>query len=120
MSRLIDIIEEILIRTAKSKKTITYSQLIREINENYGKNIPDRGNLSVFILTHNLQKICMKYTEMGKPMLGSVVVSSKDGYPSVGFFKLAERIYKIKFKTDESKKIFWQNELKKVYTEFEN
>ncbi len=53
-------------------------------------------------------------------MIGSLVVSKKTGMPSEGFFKFAEKLYSIDLKNDDHKRIFWQNELKKVFEEFKD
>ncbi len=114
---LIDKFEKVLKNVARSKRTITYSQLLKEVNLISNRKVPLKGKVAVFILSKNLQDVCRRSVKAGKPMLGAVAVSRK-GYPSEGFFRLAQEIYGIQLKTDEDRRIFWQNELKKVFEEF--
>ncbi len=113
-------IEKLLIRLAKEKKTITYSQLASYINKKSAKKLPERGSALGTVLSKHLHTLCEKYVKNGKPMIGSLVVSKKTGMPSEGFFKFAGKLYKIDLKNDDQKKIFWQNELKRVFKEFED
>ncbi|WP_293443261.1 hypothetical protein [Persephonella sp.] len=113
-------IEKLLIRLAKEKKTITYSQLASYINKKSLEKLPEKGKALGTVLSKHLHVICEKYVKNGKPMIGSLVVSKKTGMPSEGFFKFAEKLYSIDLKNDDHKRIFWQNELKKVFEEFKD
>ena len=112
-------IEKILIDCAKKKKTITYSELAKQINQNSDKKIPS-GKIMGIVLSKYLHKLCESYVKNGKAMIGCLVVSKKSGIPSEGFFKFAQKLYNIEFKNDEEKLKFWQNELKRIFKEFED
>ncbi|SNZ09882.1 hypothetical protein SAMN06265182_1645 [Persephonella hydrogeniphila] len=116
---LSEIIEKILIEKAKKKETISYRELAEEINRLSEKKIPTGRFLGVTLSRH-LHKICEKYYREGKGMLGSIVVNKKSGIPSDGFFRFAQELYSIDLKTDEEKRKFWQNEIKKVFRELKN
>ncbi|WP_456464538.1 hypothetical protein [Persephonella sp.] len=111
-------IEKALIKLAKKRKTITYSQLALCINKKSAEKLPERGNALGSVLSKYLHILCENYVRNGKPMIGSLVVSKKTGMPSEGFFRFAQKLYKIDLKNDDQKKIFWQNELKRVFKEF--
>ncbi|WP_457635187.1 hypothetical protein [Persephonella sp.] len=111
-------IEKALIKLAKEKKTITYSQLALCINKKSAEKLPEKGNALGSVLSKYLHTLCENYVRNGKPMIGSLVVSKKTGMPSEGFFRFAQKLYKIDLKNGDQKKNFWQNELKRVFKEF--
>ena len=112
------LIENLLIKKAKEKKTITYSQLAQEVFRLSGGKFPKKGKIMSLFLTKHLHSICSSYVSKNLPMIGSIVVSKKTGKPSDGFFKFASKLYGIKLITDEQKEKFWQNEIKRVFEEF--
>ncbi|WP_457642481.1 hypothetical protein [Persephonella sp.] len=121
MKDITEIIEKILIKLAKEEKTICYSDLAKEINKKSNKfSVPEKGQHMGTTLGKILNQICIRYRSKEKPMLGALVVRKDKKIPSKGFFKLAEKLYSIKFETDEEKKIFWQNEIEKIFKEFRN
>lgn len=116
---LTDIIERLLLEKVKQEKLVTYKELVKEINKISEKKIPE-GRFMGIVLSKHLKKICEKYHKKGKGMLGSVVISKKRGFPSDGYFVTAQKLYNMQLKTDEEKKKFWQNEIKKVFRELKD
>ncbi|WP_457639140.1 hypothetical protein [Persephonella sp.] len=101
---------QILEKTATEGKTIHYADLIRQTSEKKG----------IYALIHTLHKICSKTVKKEGFMLGAVVVSKKTGMPSEGFFKYAQKLYKIELNTEEEKLKFWKNELEKIYRRYKD
>jgi len=114
------LIEKLLIKKAKEKKTITYSQLAQEVSRLSGDKFPKKGKVMSLLLTRYLHGICSSCVSKNLPMLGSIVVSKKTGKPSDGFFKFASKLYGIKLITDEQREKFWQNEIRKVFEVFKD
>ncbi len=114
-----EIIEKILIDKVRKGETISYRKLAEEVNKTAGQNI-FTGRFFGVQLSKHLHIVCEKYHKKGKGMLGSIVINKKTGMPSEGFFKFAQKLYNIELRTDEEKKKFWQNEIKKVFTEFKD
>jgi len=112
------IAEDILLKRAKRRKTIFYSQLAREINAAAGKKvIPERGIAMASVLTEILHSICSRHVKNGRAMPGALVVSKKTGIPSDGFFSFASQLYNIKLESSEERKRFWKDQLEKLFTE---
>ncbi len=108
-------ITRILIEYGKQKQLITYSELSNLVNKKLNKKVVLPVNIHKY-----LHDICENsYKEKGF-MLGALVISKKLKMPSNGFFKFAEKVVGKRFLSDDEKKDFWINELKKIYQEFDS
>ncbi len=56
----------------------------------------------------------------GRPMLSAVVIRKDWEMPGDGFFECAKSLRKFDGNTEREKRIFWQNEIKKVYKEWQD
>ena len=94
-------IREKLIKVAKDKKTICYSELGVEFGistRHVGKVV---GEISLF------------ESQQGRPLLSALVVLKNRGMPSEGFWKGPS--YEQARKRGIGKEDFWESELKKAY-----
>jgi len=82
---LVEEIREILVDVAKSKQTITYSDLAHRVKSRRIK--PNDQDL-----TNALDAISLEEESRGRGMLSAVVVSKRDGLPGYGFFHLGRRL----------------------------
>ncbi|NPA57724.1 MAG: hypothetical protein GXN94_00365 [Aquificae bacterium] len=109
-------VKAVLVETVRKKELITYSRLAERVNGAVGRRVvPERGKGLVGVLTPVLHRLCASSVREGKPMIGAVVVSSRTGMPSEGFFRFASQLYNITFRDENDKLKFWKGELEKLY-----
>ncbi len=104
-------IRERLIKVARSKGTIKYTDLLRKAEVRLDMTVPhDRGKLG-----HLLGEISWNEVAEGRPMLSSVAIHAGDYKQGQGFFDLAEILYKRKFSSAEQQLVFGMEELNKTH-----
>jgi hypothetical protein len=64
---------------------------------------------------HLLGEINEDEHDNGRPMLSAVAVNPETKMPGEGFFKLAIKLQKFHGTTVEDKRVFWREEIQKVY-----
>ncbi|WP_142936025.1 hypothetical protein [Balnearium lithotrophicum] len=99
-------IAQILIRTGRSKKLITYGKLSEEINFQFGRYIVHPISVSRYI-----RQVCYEFYENFGVFPGSVVVSKSTGMPSEGYFSFIENFG---FKSSDRKGL-WLGLLNQFY-----
>lgn len=104
-------IKEVLIKTAKRKSIINYTDLLKQSGVRLDMSIPyDRGQLG-----HLLGEISWNEVKEGRPMLSSVALHAGDFKQGQGFFDLAEVLYSISFSTEDEKVKFGMEEMNKTH-----
>lgn len=103
-------VKKILIKRAKMKGTISYSELVENIHSIEVKARSSR-------LFHLLDEVSSEENAKGRGMIAAIVVhKGGDTKPGSGFFKLAERLGR-----DTSDELnCWRKELKKVHSYWSN
>jgi hypothetical protein len=96
---------QVMIEIAKRRDTITYSELVEEVEAITFRPRDIR-------LFHMLGQISTAETDDGRGMLTAVVVRGDDGLPGNGFFVLAKELG-FSFADSDS---FWIDQLKVVYS----
>jgi len=105
-------LREILIKVAKRKGIITYTDLIKQAKVRLDMSIPyDRGQLG-----HLLGEISWNEAQEGRPMLSSVALHAGDYKQGQGFFDLAEEIYSISLDNEDKRIKFGMDEMNKTHT----
>jgi len=94
---------EMLREVARAKGTIYYSQVALAAGV---------GPRNLGLL---LGEVCSSEVRQGRPMLGSVVVRKDSHMPGEGYFKSTQRMGKFQGSSEEDKRAFWVQELKKVH-----
>lgn len=104
-------IREVLIKYAQRRKTIAYTDLLREAKVKLDMGNPyDRG-----VLGHLLGEISWNEVAENRPMLSSVAIHAGDYKQGQGFFDLAERLYDRTFRNADERLIFGMDELTKTH-----
>ena len=96
---------EAMIRVAQAAATISYADLVDEIES-------IRFKPHDFLLFHLLGQISTAESEQGRGMPTVVVVRREDGLPGEGFFELARELGLDPSNRDE----FWVSEINRVYS----
>lgn len=104
-------IREVLIKVARRKGTITYTELLKQSKVKLDMSVPyDRG-----VLGHLLGEISWNEVAEGRPMLSSVALHAGDYKQGQGFFDLAEQLYDISFNNADQQLKFGMDELNKTH-----
>lgn len=104
-------IREVLIKVAKRKSIINYTDLLKQSKVNLDMSIPfDRGQLG-----HLLGEISWNEVKQGRPMLSSVALHAGDFKQGQGFFDLAEELYSITFNNEDEQVKFGMEEMNKTH-----
>lgn len=107
-----DAIREVLIKVARRKGTISYTDLMSQSKVKLDMSIPyDRG-----ILGHLLGEISWNEVMQQRPMLSSVAIHAGDYKQGQGFFDLAERLYNLTFNNSDQQLKFGMEELNKTHS----
>lgn len=97
-----------LIMAARYKGTVTYKELA------YIAGLPLRGNYMSAEIGHLLGEISEDEHVSGRPMLSAIAVRG-NGIPGSGFFDLAIELDKLHDNSEDSKRLFFENEKEAVY-----
>jgi len=100
------VIYERLKEVAKSRRTITYSELAPLARLNMS-NAPDRTEIARI-----LDEISNYEYDHGRPLLSAVVIRKDTNLPGSGFFTLARELGLL---TGDDKDGFYRDELNRVY-----
>lgn len=104
-------IKEVLIKTAKRKSIINYTELLKQSGVRLDMSIPhDRGQLG-----HLLGEISWNEVKEGRPMLSSIALHAGDFKQGQGFFDLAEVLYSMSFPNEDAKIKFGMEEMTKTH-----
>lgn len=104
-------IREVLIKVAKRKSIINYTDLLKQSKVNLDMSVPfDRGQLG-----HLLGEISWNEVKQGRPMLSSVALHAGDFKQGEGFFDLAKELYSITFNTEDEQVKFGMKEMTKTH-----
>jgi hypothetical protein len=101
-----------LIRAARYKGVTTYQAIAQMIG------LPLKGSHMGSELGQILGEILEDELNRGRPMLTALVVSSVDGMPGSGFFKLAREFGKLHDDSKDAERDFWEQEKEAVYAEW--
>lgn len=91
----------------------------------YGKvaaifGLPAQGSHTASVVGEVLGNIVQNEAQFGRPMVSAVAVSQTNNRPGKGFYGLAEENGLIApDASEEDKRAFWQAELERVYTTWE-
>lgn len=104
-------IREVLIKVAKRKSIINYTDLLKQSKVNLDMSVPfDRGQLG-----HLLGEISWNEVKQGRPMLSSVALHAGDFKQGQGFFDLAKELYSITFNNEDEQVKFGMEEMNKTH-----
>lgn len=103
------VLYEKLKQAARSRSVITYGDIALLVGVDISTSSGRReiGRL--------IAEICAHEVQYGRPMLGSLVVRGDTGMPGAGYFKGASRLGQFNGRSNEEKRLFWAEELEKVY-----
>jgi hypothetical protein len=100
-------IYDVLINTARNKRTIKYKDLAKTVGLDWHKNYGQcRQIFSI------LGAICTAEDQQGHPLLSAVAVRQDTGRPGIGFFNVARDLGRHTGHDDIS---FWKKERDKVW-----
>lgn len=104
-------IKEVLIKVAKRKSIINYTDLVKQSGVRLDMSNPhDRG-----VLGNILGDISWNEVKEGRPMLSSVAIHAGDFKQGGGFFDLAEELYSISIPSADAELKFGMEEMNKTH-----
>lgn len=104
-------IKEVLIKVAKRKSMINYTDLVKQSGVRLDMSNPhDRG-----VLGNILGDISWNEVKEGRPMLSSVAIHAGDFKQGGGFFDLAEELYSISIPSADAELKFGMEEMNKTH-----
>lgn len=109
-------IREVLIKVAKRKSVINYTDLLKQSGVRLDMSNPhDRG-----VLGNLLGDISWNEVQEGRPMLSSVALHAGDFKQGGGFFDLAEELYSISLPSADAELEFGMDEMNKTHEFWSN
>ena len=104
-------IKDVLIKVAKRKSVINYTDLLKQSGVHLDMSNPhDRG-----VLGNLLGDISWNEVQEGRPMLSSVALHAGDFKQGGGFFDLAEELYSISLPSADAELNFGMDEMNKTH-----
>ena len=103
------VVYEALKQVARTGTVTHYSDIapLAGVNLNTGRGRREIGSL--------LAEVCLSEAQQGRPLLGSVVVRKDSQMPGKGYFRGAQNLGKFHGGSDEDRRAFWLQELKRVH-----
>jgi|GEM_PF-1413322 hypothetical protein len=111
-SAVLPFVEEILLECGKSRRTVTYSELARMVNARAGTRLlPEKGRSLGSALAGCLHTLCADYYRRFGVLPGSLVVLSKSGKPSRGYFDFLRGMGIL----EGDEELFWRTSLENFF-----